>query len=104
MTVEALQALPNLVDLVFDSDNDMQFQKLSNQRYQAVLTSKTSTMTYVGFDHEFGRDLLKDVKPAKKRKRAKPKAKAKRKTKPAEPVQKQAVKAPEHAVQQLSLI
>ena len=104
MTVEALQALPNLVDLVFDSDNDKQFQKLSNQRYQAVLTSKTSTMTYVGFDHEFGRDLLKDVKPAKKRKRAKPKAKAKRKTKPAEPVQKQAVKAPEHAVQQLSLI
>lgn len=103
MTVEALQDLPNLADLVFNSDNDMQFQRLPNQRYQAILTSKTSTMTYIGFDHEFGCDLLKDVKPAKKRKRAKPKTK-KRKTTPAKPVRKKTAKVPTHAVQQLSLI
>ncbi len=104
MTVEALQDLPNLADLVFNSDNDMQFQRLPNQRYQAILTSKTSTMTYIGFDHEFGCDLLKDVKPAKKRKRAKPKTKAKRKTTPAKSVRKKTAKVPTHAVQQLSLI
>lgn len=101
MTVEALQDLPNLADLVFNSDNDMQFQRLPNQRYQAVLTNKTSAMTYIGFDHELGHDLLKNVKPAKKRKRTKPKTKAKCK---AAPVKKQTVKAPTHTVQQLSLI
>lgn len=106
MTIEALRALPNLVDLAAASDNDMQFQRLPNQRYQAILTSKASTMTYIGFDHELGQDLLKDVKPAKKRKRAKPKTKAKpkAKAKPAKKLEKRSADATVHAVQQLSLI